>query len=54
MAPPLGHSHQATIGLLLILLVSYVIHIHGERPHGVGMDHIAQVTDVGGRAHTGQ
>lgn len=51
---PLLHSHQAAVGLLLILLVPHIVHVHGERPHGMRVHHVAQVTDVGGSAHPGQ
>ena len=52
--PPLGHSHKAAVGLLLILLVPHIIHIHRERTHSVGMYYVTKVVDVGGRAYTGQ
>lgn len=54
LALPLGHSHKAAVGLLLILLVAHIIHIHRERTHGVGVHHVTKVVDVGGRADSGQ
>lgn len=48
------HSHEAAVGLLLVLLVPHIIHIDRERPHSVGMHHVTQVTDVGRGAHPGQ
>lgn len=48
------NSHKAAVGLLLILLVTHIIHVHGERAHSVGMNHVAKVVDVGGRAYAGQ
>jgi hypothetical protein len=48
------YSHKAAIGLLLILLVPNIIHIHEERTNCMGMHHITQVSDVWGGTNTRQ